>query len=210
MRRIWSRALEELPDAIGFRLFGYICDDNSTQSTIDLQQSALLREGVRNPDVAVDTLSPGDQSRPKLEAYLQSLSRQDCLVAYDLRTLASNLDELSRLLSIVADRNLNLKTLVGASAKLNLLSDDCSDVGLLASLIRMQGDIISSRTVASLKRAKAIGRVGGRPKKWTEEELRQAVDKMRHSRMTIQDICTSLGVNRSTLFRRLGTKRDFF
>ena len=74
---------------------------------------------------------------------------------------------------------------------------------IFAALAEFEREIISERTKAGLKAARARGRMGGRPKKLNEEQA-QMVKKMwiDHS-ITIDEICRTFDISRSTLYHYL-------
>jgi DNA invertase Pin-like site-specific DNA recombinase len=61
---------------------------------------------------------------------------------------------------------------------------------------------IKERTAVGLAAARARGRVGGRPRKMTQNRIRQA-KRMRDNGTTLSEIAEILGVGRTTLYRYL-------
>src|SRR5579859_2209220 len=73
---------------------------------------------------------------------------------------------------------------------------------LMGALAEFERDLIRERTNAGLAAARARGRKGGRPKKLKTDgkvalAQRMFVDKAN----SVQDICSSLGISRATLYR---------
>jgi DNA invertase Pin-like site-specific DNA recombinase len=73
---------------------------------------------------------------------------------------------------------------------------------VMGALAEFEHDLIRERTNAGLAAARARGRVGGRPRKLLTDgkvaRARQLVEDPHHS---IDDICSTLGISRSTLYR---------
>lgn len=72
------------------------------------------------------------------------------------------------------------------------------DFGALAEFER---DLIRERTNAGLKAARARVRQGGRPKSLTDNSLKQAMALIKDPSVSLGEICKTLKVGRSTLYR---------
>jgi len=67
---------------------------------------------------------------------------------------------------------------------------------------KFERDLIRERTNAGLAAARARGRVGGRPKKLaTDGKVALARRLFSEKNHSIDDICSTLGISRSTLYR---------
>ena len=92
------------------------------------------------------------------------------------------------------------------SLKVNL---DTSTAGgrlifhVFASIAEFERELIRERTMAGLKAARARGRVGGRPRALDEDRARLARKLKEEGDHSVEDICSMLGVGRSTLYRYL-------
>lgn len=77
-------------------------------------------------------------------------------------------------------------------------------IGILAAVAKQERVRLSERTIAGLQRAKAQGRVGGRPKaEDAEPRLRTKVAKLRDEGRSIRSIATALGKAPNTVIRLL-------
>jgi DNA invertase Pin-like site-specific DNA recombinase len=73
---------------------------------------------------------------------------------------------------------------------------------IFGALAEFELDLIRERTNAGLAAARARGRTGGRPKAFpTPTQLAMAKALFADKKRSIPDICTTLGVSRSTLYR---------
>src|SRR5204863_1715505 len=76
---------------------------------------------------------------------------------------------------------------------------------LFGSLAEFERDLIRERTTAGLAAARARGRLGGRPKALrTAKQLTIAQTLFADRKRSIPEICKTLGVSRSTLYRYVG------
>ena len=72
----------------------------------------------------------------------------------------------------------------------------------MGALAEFERDLIRERTNAGLAAARARGRVGGRPKKLsTNGKVALALRLVEDPHHSIDDICSTPGISRSTLYR---------
>src|SRR6266571_5052734 len=73
---------------------------------------------------------------------------------------------------------------------------------LMGALAEFECDLIRERTNAGLAAARARGRIGGRPRKLsTNGKVALAQRLFADKNHSIDDICSTLGISRSTLYR---------
>jgi DNA invertase Pin-like site-specific DNA recombinase len=77
-------------------------------------------------------------------------------------------------------------------------------IGILAAVAKQERVRLSERTIAGLQRAKAQGRVGGRPKaEDAEPELAARIERLRAQGLSIRAIAVELGKSPNTVVRLL-------
>jgi len=74
---------------------------------------------------------------------------------------------------------------------------------LFAALAEFEGNLLKERTLAGLAAARARGRLGGRPKKLNTSQVTQLKAMHRDNTIAINEMCTTLSISRSTLYRHL-------
>ena len=79
--------------------------------------------------------------------------------------------------------------------------------GIFASLAEFERDLIRERTMAGLESARARGRKGGRPKAMDEKKAAMARTMHREQSHTVQEICETLGIGKTTLYRYLNADK---
>ncbi len=77
---------------------------------------------------------------------------------------------------------------------------------IFGALAEFERDLVRERTQAGLMAARARGRKGGRRKVMSAKQIEMAKSLRRDPKNTIRDICDTLGVSRSTLYRHLGQR----
>ena len=76
-------------------------------------------------------------------------------------------------------------------------------ISILATIAKQQRVRLSERVVAGLERARAQGRVGGRPRA-VDAKMRTQILQMRKDGESLADIADSLGISKPTVFRIVG------
>ena len=70
-------------------------------------------------------------------------------------------------------------------------------------MAEFERDLVLERTVAGLEAARARGRRGGRPRALDESKAKLARRLKAEGEHSVEEICSMLGVGRSTLYRYL-------
>lgn len=74
-------------------------------------------------------------------------------------------------------------------------------IGILAAVAQQERVRLSERTIAGLQRAKAQGRVGGRPKAEDDFKLVRRVDVLRAAGKSIRQIAATIGASPTTVLK---------
>jgi DNA invertase Pin-like site-specific DNA recombinase len=80
-------------------------------------------------------------------------------------------------------------------------------IGILAAVAKQERVRLSERTIAGLERAKAQGRVGGRPKASDDQKLVARVTKLRAAGKSIRAIAVEVKRSPNTILRLLKSKQ---
>ena len=183
-------------------LIGYARVSTNDQNT-SLQVDALKAAGCER--IFVETMSGSLHERPKLKAALRAAKSGDALVVWKLDRLARSFAHLLETVATLDRRNIGFLSLtenidtVTAGGRLVL--------HIFGALAEFERAIIQERTIAGLEAARARGRVGGRPRKLTEEALAIARALLSESDLSVPAIARSLNVSVSTLYAHVGAMR---
>ncbi len=169
------------------------------EQNFDLQQDALKNAGCRK--IFTDTISGAVQTREGLERAMDALREGDTLVVWKLDRLGRSLPHLVVLINALRDKGIGFRSLQEHI-------DTTSGVGKLvfhifASLAEFERDLIRERTLAGIASARARGRLGGRPKLLDTKKVALARAMHADKTVAIRDICATLQVGRTTLYRYL-------
>ena len=186
-------------------LIGYARVSTQDQ-TLNSQRDALENSGCAK--IFTDTVSGAKTDRPGLDQALKYVREGDTLVVWRLDRLGRSLKHLIETISHLHKRRVSFKSLTE-----NI--DTATSGGKLifhifGALAEFERDIIRERTQAGLQAARARGRLGGRPKTTalnTQKKAAMAQALYDDKRNSIDDICKTLRISRSTLFRYIAVKK---
>ena len=175
-------------------LVGYARVSTQDQNP-ELQLDALKGAGCEK--VFEEKASGAKRDRPELAAALSFMRKSDTLVVWKLDRLARSLKQLMETVEDLSARGVGFRSLTEAI-------DTTTSGGRLVfhifgALAEFERGIIRERTTAGLEAARARGRVGGRPKSLTEDDLGVARTLLKDGQLTIAQVAERLGVAPSTL-----------
>src|SRR5918911_1919924 len=185
-------------------LIGYARVSTQDQ-TLDLQLDALKHAGCEK--FYTDTASGAKAERKGLEEALDYAREGDILVVWRLDRLGRSLRHLIETITTLNNRKVGFKSITE-----NI--DTTTSGGKLVfhifgALAEFERDIIRERTTAGLEAARARGRFGGKPRALTDKKvaIAQALYNDKHN--AIAEICKTLTISRSTLYRyvQIGTRQ---
>jgi DNA invertase Pin-like site-specific DNA recombinase len=177
-------------------LIGYSRISSAIQH-LDLQQDALTQAGCGR--IFTDTISGAKADRPGLAAALNYLREGDVLTVWRLDRLGRSLRDLIDIVTTLEHRGIGFKSLQEGM-------DTMTPGGklifhIMGALAECERGILRERTQAGLTAARARGRHGGRPRKLTQKGAAMAVSMLREPTNRVDDICATVGISRSTLYR---------
>ncbi|MVF24246.1 recombinase family protein [Methylocaldum sp. BRCS4] len=163
-----------------------------------LQLDALKAVGCEK--VFIETASGASRERPELRQALDYARAGDTLVVWKLDRLARSMRQLIETVDDLETRKIGFKSLTEeidtttASGRLVF--------HIFGALATFERSLIQERTRAGLEAARARGRVGGRPRAMSADDLRVA-KALLEQKFTGIEVAKRLGVSRATLYKRL-------
>ena len=184
-------------------LVGYARVSTQDQNP-ELQLDALKGAGCER--VFEEKASGAKRDRPDLAAALSFMRSGDTLVVWKLDRLARSLKQLMETVEDLSARGIGFRSLTEAI-------DTTTSGGRLVfhifgALAEFERGIIRERTTAGLDAARARGRVGGRPKALTSDDLAVARTLLKDGTLTIAQVAERLGVAQSTLYAHVPRPRS--
>lgn len=148
-----------------------------------------------------DVASGAKSARPGLAEALDYVRPGDTLVVWRLDRLGRSLSHLIEVVRGLQERDVGFRALqeqvdtTSASGKLVF--------HVFGALAEFERELIRERTAAGLKAAGARGRVGGRRRRMTPEQVRQASLLLEAENCNVAEVCKTFGVHRATLYRNV-------
>lgn len=173
---------------------------STDDQNLHLQRDALEKAGCRV--IYEDKASGKNTERPELEACLKALRSGDTLVVWRLDRLGRSLGDLVKLVTTLEEQKIGFESLqekietTSASGKLVF--------HVFAALAEFERNLISERTRAGLKAARARGRLGGRKPKLKQKDIREIKALLKDPNIPVSDIAKRFGVSRTTIYNRVG------
>ncbi len=194
-------------------LVGYVRVSKS-DGNLDFQKDELIKFGVEPKMIYEEHASGKREDRPELLSCLKALRPgEDTLVVWKLDRLGRNLKHLISIVQELEQQNIGLHVLTGKGACIETRSASGRMIfAIFAALAEYERELISERTKAGLKAARARGRRGGRKLLMTKTKLSIARNALQNRDTSINELCEELKITRYTLYRYLspeGKLRDY-
>ena len=175
---------------------------SAEDQALRLQIDALKKAGCDAKDIHTDKASGARSERPGLDACLKSLSAGDALFVWRLDRLGRSMSHLVSVIEDLRERGVDFKSLqdgvidTTASGELMFM--------IFSALAQFERRLVQERTRVGLASARARGRGGGRPRKRaTDPAVRLAKELHQKPELSIDEICQTLAISRSTFYRYL-------
>ena len=177
-------------------LIGYARVSTTDQDTTP-QEDQLRAAGCER--IFRDVASGARTARPGLDAMLADARKGDVIVVWRLDRLGRSLPHLIETVGTLEREGKGFQSLTESI-------DTTTPSGklvfhLFAALAEFERSLIRERVRAGVASARARGRTGGRPLALDPKAAKLAVRLMGDRDRNVADICRTLGVSRSTLYR---------
>lgn len=173
---------------------------------IDAQINAILRHDpdVDPRDIYQEQTSGGlhHSKRPKLHALLNQLRPDDIVYTHRIDRIGRSTLDLLTIVERIKDTGARF---ISIADGIDTQSGPIADIFLsvLSSIATYERRLISERTKSSLQVLKDRGIQLGRPKKITDTMIRQVQTLHGDPEVSVNDVCTSLGISRTSYYTAL-------
>ncbi len=189
------------------RSIGYARVSTDDQN-LDLQIDALTKHGIPKSQIFTDKMSGAKSDRPGLAKCLDALQDGDVLVVWRLDRLGRSMQHLITVVEDIRGRGIGFRSLSEGAIDTTNASGELI-FNIFSALAQFERRLIQERTKAGLAVARARGRHGGRPRIESEEAKVLAARKLAGDRsISINDICRTLNISRSTYYRYLAMEPE--
>ncbi|SHK42047.1 recombinase family protein [Tepidibacter formicigenes] len=172
---------------------------STRDQNLDMQIDELKKYGCDK--IFTDIVSGSKCERTGLKEAFEYARENDIIVVWKLDRAGRSLKHLIEIVNELNERKIgfiSLKESIDTTTSTGRLM-----FHIFASLAEFERDIIRERTMAGLSAARARGRIGGRPKKMDENKLIMAKSMMADKNISVKEICKTLNVSKSTLYKSL-------
>ncbi|BAE52113.1 Site-specific recombinase [Paramagnetospirillum magneticum AMB-1] len=182
----------------GGMFVGYARVSTQDQSP-QLQLDALHAAGCER--IFSEHASGARADRPELKAALDFARNGDTVVVWKLDRLARSTRQLIETVDMLDGRGIGLRSLTEAI--------DTTTAGgklifhVFAALGEFERSLIIERTRAGLDSARKMGRVGGRPRSLSGQDVEVARAMLASPAITVEEVARRLNVSTATLYRHL-------
>lgn len=185
------------------RLIGYARVSTQDQS-LELQSDALKQIGC--VQIFIDKISGAKTERPGLDECLNHLKQGDILVVWRIDRLGRTIKHLITLIDQLRQKGIGFKSICEGAIDTTTASGALT-FNIFSSLAEFERQLIRERTNAGLAVARARGKKGGR-KQIEKVDPRVIIAQKMHKNndISIADICKTLKISKSTLYRFLKLK----
>lgn len=165
---------------------------------LDLQKDSLKKYGCEK--IFNDHMSGSKKDRPGLKSAIEFSRTGDTIVVWRLDRLGRNMEDLISIVNSLNDKGVSFHSL-----QENITMDKSSSTGqlmfhLFAEFAEFERNLILERSAAGRAAARARGRLGGRPEKFTEKDI-ALLQTLVDNGTPIKNIADSWGVSRTTIYR---------
>ena len=178
---------------------GYARVSTDEQET-HLQLDALRAAGCER--IYEEKASGAKTDRPELLRLLDNARKGDVVIVWKMDRLGRSLLHLIETVNLLNTRGVQLRSLTE-----NLIDTTTPSgklvFGIFGLMAEFERDMLKQRTVAGLAAARRRGRVGGRPKSISVDDLKKAQVLLRSGDYTRGEVAKEIGVSRHTLWRAL-------
>ena len=172
---------------------------STAEQTLALQEDALQAAGCTT--IFRDTMSGRTTDRPGLSQAIAEAQAGDTLVVWRLDRLGRS---LSHLIQVVQD--LHAKGVEFRSLQEQIDSGSAGGqliFHIFGALAEFERALIRERTMAGLAAARARGRMGGRPRRLTPDQVQLAQRLLASPDVGVSQVAEMLRVSRQTVYRAL-------
>jgi DNA invertase Pin-like site-specific DNA recombinase len=166
-----------------------------------LQLDALKAHGCHEDLIFVDKTSGAKAERPGLKKCLETLQEGDILLVWRLDRLGRSMPHLVTLVEELRQRGVGFRSICDGAIDTTTASGELV-FNIFSALAQFERRLMQERTRAGLSAARVRGRLGGRPRLDVHDprvQMAKALYKDKHHE--IKDICRTLQISRSTLYR---------
>lgn len=187
------------------KIVGYARVSTDDQN-LDMQLDALKQAGCQKKHIYLDKVSGAKKERPGLDACIAALESGDTLLVWRLDRLGRTMSHLVILVEKLLEQKIGFRSLCDGAIDTTTASGELM-FNIFSALAQFERRLIQERTRAGLSAARARGKKGGRKAiQASDPKVVTAKEMYKNKKISIQHICETLKISRSTFYRYLEIK----
>jgi len=172
---------------------------STLDQNLELQTDALEKAGCEK--IFTDRASGARDDRQGLIEAIEFSRAGDSLVVWKLDRLGRSLKHLIETINALHEKKVGF---VSVQESIDTTTSGGKLIfHVFGALAEFERELIRERINAGLASARARGRLGGRPKAMTARQIKMAKTMLADPNTTIKEVCETLEVSKSTLYRYL-------
>lgn len=166
---------------------------------LHLQEDALKSAGCE--EIFSDVISGMKSERSGFEKLMKFIRKGDTLVVWKLDRLGRSVKHLIEIVNVLHERDISFMSMqesidTGTSGGKLIFH-------IFSALAEFERDLISERTQAGLKAARARGRTGGRPFILDTRQINRMIEIYNDKKNTVSEICKIYDISRQSFYNYL-------
>ena len=172
---------------------------STVDQNLELQTDALEKTGCEK--IFTDQASGAKDDRQGLIDAIEFCRTGDSMVVWKLDRLGRSLKHLIETINLLHEKKVGF---VSVQESIDTTTSGGKLIfHVFGALAEFERELIRERTNAGLASARSRGRLGGRPRAMTDKQLRIAKTMLKDPNTTIMEVCRTLQISKTTLYRYL-------
>lgn len=180
--------------------YGY-CRVSSVSQSLDSQIDDIVKYGVDTENIFTDKISGVKENKESFNRLMDVLKEGDTLIVSRWDRLSRSLLQLLQVVEDITNKGVNLISIhenIDFSTPTGKLM-----LSLFGMMAQFNRDVIKERQREGIEAKRSRGlSVGGRPK-ISKDKVEAAIDIYLNDNKTVNEICSIVGISRSTLYKGL-------
>lgn len=191
-------------------LVGYarVSKNDGTQ-VLDSQIDILKKSGVDQDNIYFDKASGAKEEREQLDICLKVLREGDTLMVSKLDRLGRSLHHLIGIVNDLNARGVGFRVVSGIGQEIDTTTAGGRLIfSIFGALAEFERELMSERTKAGLKSARARGRKGGRRHKMTRKDVIYIQAQLKQKNTVVAELARELKITTATIYNYVTPKGE--
>lgn len=191
-------------------LIGYArVSKNDGSQVLDSQIDILKASGIEQSNIYFDKASGKNEEREQLDICLKVLRTGDTLMVSKLDRLGRSLHHLIGIINDLNARGVGFRVVSGIGQEIDTTTAGGRLIfSIFGALAEFERELMSERTKAGLKSARARGRKGGRRHKINRQKVLYIQAQLKHPDTVVAELARELNVTTATIYNYVTPKGE--